>query len=1092
MLALPLFALAAATLAADLPQSPAAAARETRIAAQVVANPEVAPSLADLTRGLPALDIRYRPDGTPTDAIVQSLTKLAGSPAWEARQAEVRKLIAEIPELRIDDHPLFATPAFVRSTRAFLSAPAAATDPADVVARFVHDHAALFEIDALEIPAATVIRDFRTDHNGVTHLTFQQQLRGLDIFGCLIRANVTADGRLINISSSMLPRDLGADFAAPAHVLSDADALIAAARAVGIVLMQPPFAAAGPDGPSRRTTWQPPVQLRADEPVTSERIYFPMTRDDLRAAYLVVIPAPGIGHTYEIIIDAADGSLLARGDRLVADSTQPVTMRVYTSDGIAPLSPSHPTPSLIQAPVVQRELVTIRPEDVIAYSPNGWINDNDTQTLGNNADVHLDLDGNNTPDTPRPDGGAARTFDFPMDPDQEPWSSRDAAVTQVFYLANRFHDRLFALGFNEAAANFQAVNFSGAGAGDDRLIVDVQDTYGQTNPSFNNANFNGGGGDGATARVQLYIFNGPTPDRDSAFSADIVYHEFAHGLSTRLLGGIDFTALQTRSMGEGWSDFFGICLLAEPGDDPDANYTMSPYLVYQWNSASFRSNYYFGIRRFPYSTSFAVNPLTFADADAAQYAVPTTVPASPVVSASPAEEHNVGEIWCNTLLEGRAQLWRRYGFAGNERMMRLVVDGLKLAPPQPTFVQARDAILQADMVNNASADRVALWTAFAKRGLGVGARAPGTSTTSGMRESFAVPFTADFSYPDGLPARLDPDTTTAFHVRITPDDLTITPGAQFLVLSINGAAPESIPLLTTADPELFIATIPPRPCIDWVRFSLRTGTDFGDYTDPPVGIYAAQVYAAAAPAYVDDFETDSGWTVGPDTAVTGAWVRVDPNGTAAQPEDDHTPDPGTMCWVTGQGAPAGPIGDADVDGGYTVLTSPAYDLSGAPDAAVSYSRWYVNAGAGISYADIFRVEVSTDNGRTWTSAETIGPGGATDPDTNPGWRSARWSLAGLGLMPTAHVRVRFIAEDAGAGSAVEAAIDDFRVERLACAAPPRCIGDFDASGTISVQDVFDFLRAYFSGASSADVNGVDGVTIEDVFAFLASYFSGCP
>jgi hypothetical protein len=1075
-------------------ESPAAAAREARITRQLAATPDATPSLADWSAGLPGFDARYTPDGLPGVDASLALAKLKASPAWEARQAEVLALSGSIPELRIDDHAIFATPAFVRSTRTFLTDPAPGLAPADVVARYIHDHAALFEIDALEIPAAKTVRDFRTDHNGVTHLTFQQQLRGLDLFGCQIRANVMPDGRLINISSSMLPRAIGegGDLTAPVHQISAADAIVAAARAAGIALAEVPRSADDPVGLTERTAWHPVAQLRADEPVVTEKVYFPMTRDDIRAAYSVVIPVPGVGHTYEIVVDAADGSLLLRGNRLVWDSTQPVTMRVYPSDGVAPMSPGPQVLSAIQAPLASRELITVNPADVIAFSPNGWINDNDTQTLGNNIDAHLDLNGDNTPDTPRPDGGAARVFDFPMDPSQSPSAYAQAAVAQVFYLGNRFHDRLYALGFNEAAGNFQAVNFTGAGSGNDRLSIDAQDGFGTASPPFNNANFNGTGGDGSSARVQMYIFNGPSPYRDGDFASDIVYHEFAHGLSTRLHGGIPFNAMQTRGMGEGWSDYFGISLLAEPTDDPDANYAMSGYLTYQFNSPTFHTNFYFGIRRYPYSTSFNINPLTFADIDMAQFAVPTNVPRSPVARGDASEEHNVGEIWCNMLLECRAQLWNRDGFSGNQLMMQLVVDGMKLSPAAPNFVQARDAILQADLVNNASANRVPLWAGFSKRGLGLRAAAPSSTSTSGATESFAVPFTADFTYPDGLPTQLTPGEPTPFRVHLTPTDLTISPNSQALVYRINSGPEVVSPLAPGSSPSDFIATIPPMACFDRIRFTLRTGTNFGDYSDPTTGFYSAMAFTGSTVVVNDDFETDTGWTVGPDTAVTGQWMRVDPIGTPVQPEDDHTEAPGATCWVTGQGLVGGLLGDADVDGGATILTSPSYNLADAAAVTVSYWRWYSNGAAGIPYADTFRVDVSTDDGATWVNAETVGPGSATDPDTNPGWRFARWNFNDLGLTPTAHVRVRFIAEDAGAGSAIEAAIDDFRIERIACSPAANCRADINHSGDVGVQDLLDFLVAYFGGESTADFNGADGISVQDIFDFLAAYFAGCP
>jgi len=56
---------------------------------------------------------------------------------------------------------------------------------------------------------------------------------------------------------------------------------------------------------------------------------------------------------------------------------------------------------------------------------------------------------------------------------------------------------------------------------------------------------------------------------------------------------------------------------------------------------------------------------------------------------------------------------------------------------------------------------------------------------------------------------------------------------------------------------------------------------------------------------------------------------------------------------------------------------------------------------------------------------------------------------------------------------------------------PACIADFNHSGAVSVQDIFDFLAAYFLGSPTADINGASGVTVQDIFDFLAAYFTGC-
>jgi hypothetical protein len=55
-----------------------------------------------------------------------------------------------------------------------------------------------------------------------------------------------------------------------------------------------------------------------------------------------------------------------------------------------------------------------------------------------------------------------------------------------------------------------------------------------------------------------------------------------------------------------------------------------------------------------------------------------------------------------------------------------------------------------------------------------------------------------------------------------------------------------------------------------------------------------------------------------------------------------------------------------------------------------------------------------------------------------------------------------------------------------------CPADFNSSGTASVQDIFDFLAAYFAGDPLADFNRSGAISVQDIFDFLAAYFSGCP
>ena len=308
----------------------------------------------------------------------------------------------------------------------------------------------------------------------------------------------------------------------------------------------------------------------------------------------------------------------------------------------------------------------------------------------------------------------------------------------MFYWVNWYHDRVYQLGFTEAAGNFQENNFGRGGLGNDSIIA-----YVQAGADFGIANnaFFAYAPDGFNGQIAMFVWDGPNPDRDGDLDADVILHEATHGTSTRLVGGgIGISALQTAGMGEGWSDFYALSLNSQASDDPDAAYAAGGYVTYRFSGLL--QNYYFGVRHYPYCTDLTKNPFTFKDIDPNQMLPHTGVPISPIYgfnTAEASEVHHQGEVWCNTLWEVRANLIHKYGYAGNQLMLQLVTDGMKLGPANPNFLQARDAILLADRVDNGGANTLELWKGFAKRGMGFSARSPSSSTTTGVLEAFDLP-----------------------------------------------------------------------------------------------------------------------------------------------------------------------------------------------------------------------------------------------------------------------------------------------------------------------------------------------------------------
>ncbi|MBM3316914.1 MAG: T9SS type A sorting domain-containing protein [Candidatus Eisenbacteria bacterium] len=243
----------------------------------------------------------------------------------------------------------------------------------------------------------------------------------------------------------------------------------------------------------------------------------------------------------------------------------------------------------------------------------------------------------------------------------------------------------------------------------------------------------------------------------------------------------------------------------------------------------------------------------------------------------------------------------------------------------------------------------------------------------------------------------------------------------FLRYRVNGGAFQQLELIPTGGADEYQATIPGQAQPAEIEYYLFAADELGNSkTHPPTAPAALHPYSVAWK--VDAYEAESGWTVnlaGTDDATTGIWVREDPVGTIAQPEDDHTPPPGTHCWVTGNAAPGQPDGTNDIDGGKTTVYSPVYDLTGAVGAIAKYWRWYSNNMGNSPNADTWVTQVR-NNGGAWVDIER------NQTDQNQ-WAFRQADLEALFGANLGQVQFKFEASDLGAGSLVEAALDDFEL-----------------------------------------------------------------
>jgi subtilisin-like proprotein convertase family protein len=734
-----------------------------------------------------------------------------------------------------------------------------------VLRKFLLDHADLYGLGPDEIAHLVKTADYMNPAGNLAWLALERRIKGRKVFRGEIEAAFTPAGELVRTRGE-LPVLVDDDDAADAAIVSAPEAIAVAAASIGIRVAPGDLQLSGSDGTSVSYTGGPFVR-----PTRPELQYFPL---DVGAVDLVWSMTLWLDDdAYWVLVSAEIPDVLFRKN-ISEDQTQPATYSVYNAANPAPLLPSTALPgSGFQAPGIARTSLTLISE-LPLFDNLGWLTDGVNTTTGNNVDAGLDLvapDGID-PDG-RPTGSPFRVFDFPYNPPPigtdapSNVSYRWGEVAHMFFWANRYHDLLYQLGFTEAARNFQTDNFGRGGIGGDPVLAEAQDYSGTNNANFSAA------ADGTLTRMQMYVFTGPNPARTSTLEQDVLLHELTHGTSIRLHGnGTGLSSTMSRGMGEGWSDFYAKALIAKSSEDVNGIYPSGPWVTLNL-LPGFTDNYYYGIRRFPYTVMSNVgangrphNPLTFADIDPAQIDLTDgAYPRGPAGSPLAFEVHASGEVWAMALFEMRARLIQRLGFdIGNQRTLQLVTDAMKLDPLNPTFLQGRDSILAADCASYGGADELDIWSGFAVRGMGYSARAVG-ATSSSVTEAFDVPNLVigtatvgggSCAFGDGV---ADPGETVALLIPVTNPLCAHT--ANDVVVSIEGGSAVSLGTIPPGGtvPAVVNYTVPTGSCGTLLHLAVTINSSLGAANrkfDLRVGtptLFEAPVtYTAATPVAIPD------------------------------------------------------------------------------------------------------------------------------------------------------------------------------------------------------------------------------------------------
>ena len=392
---------------------------------------------------------------------------------------------------------------------------AAAGDALEVALAYVNANPADLGVTSADVSDLYATSTLRSAHSGVTHVNLNQRFQDLEVFGGHSTVSVK-DGSVVFAAGAFV-RNLRA--AGPATATLDAvQAVDAAAGALD--LAEPANLRVLEGGDDEAVVSGGGI---SDIPIPA-RLGWASTKDGLRLAWQLSIDDSASASLWNATVDATTGALLGVDDWTSQDNVGDLEATLSRSGGsstatmLAPPGTTDPVDDgssyrVLEIPTESPNdgpfSVVTNPADSFS-SPFGWHDDNGVAgpewmvTRGNNAHAYQDQDDDEAEDFgSSPSGGAGLDFLFTADLTEHAQAYRDAATTNLFYWNNAFHDILKRYGFNEAADNFQTINYGGgAFSNGDYVRAEAADGSGTNNANFSTP------AQGGSPRMQMFLWPG--------------------------------------------------------------------------------------------------------------------------------------------------------------------------------------------------------------------------------------------------------------------------------------------------------------------------------------------------------------------------------------------------------------------------------------------------------------------------------------------------------------------------------------------------------------------------------------------------------
>lgn len=378
--------------------------------------------------------------------------------------------------------------------------------PSEAARQYVVAHAELYRASAGRWAEAQVSNVHDLKDGTAVIVTFQQRINGVRVFRDELKVIMTSNLQLVALSGYLTPATkVRGTFALDAKSAIGSAALATTGRELDTTTI----AALGQFS-GGYSKWKVAGAL---QPARTRPVYFPMPSGLVPAFYVELnVAMPEAGNNYSsYVVSAVDGRVLYRKNLTAHEG---FTYKVW-ADPVSLLPHDGPqgtalTPNPLGAPGVVSETMQTQSTITINHGPistnDPWLPSLATDTNGNNTVAYADLArsngfGSGDVIADATAGAFDFTYDFALDP-QANATQEKAAVTQLFYDNNFFHDWYYDDGFNEAAGNAQASNLNRGGLAGDVMLSEAQDYSGTDNANMSTP------ADGESPQMQMYIFTG--------------------------------------------------------------------------------------------------------------------------------------------------------------------------------------------------------------------------------------------------------------------------------------------------------------------------------------------------------------------------------------------------------------------------------------------------------------------------------------------------------------------------------------------------------------------------------------------------------